>query len=160
MNPLSPKSLLLFLSLGLNPGFANSAADHPELSAADEAYSAERYQEAANLYRKDAELGVTAAQVNLALMYLDGTGVPQDHGEAAAWFRRAADQGNSEAQYNLGLLYQEGKGVSQNRVEAAKWFILCGAEQNSAAIEKLLTPEQFADAKKAATAWLAERDKH
>lgn len=100
-----------------------AAEEHPALSDADIAYSAERYEEAARLYRRDAELGLTAAQLNLAILYLEGQGVPQDYAQAALWFRRAAEQGNSkEAQYNLGLLYKEGKGVPKDEAEAEKWL--------------------------------------
>ena len=100
--------------IGWGQGVALAAADHPELSEGDEAYSAEHYEKAAALYRKDAELGVIAAQMNLAIMYMDGQGVPQDFKEAAKWFAKAAEQGNAEAQHNLGQLYQDGKGVAQN----------------------------------------------
>jgi TPR repeat protein len=129
------------------------ADNHPALTEADEAYSAEHYEEAAALYRRDAELGVIAAQVNLAFMYLDGQGVPQSDQQAALWFKRAAEQGNAEAQHNLGLLYQAGKGVAQNRLEADKWFHIAGAIADAEAIEKQMAPEEIADAKKQAKDW-------
>ena len=131
------------------------AADHPELSAADEAYSAENYAKAAVLYRKDAELGVIVAQVNLAFLYLDGLGVAQDYKEAAQWFAKAAEQGNAEAQTNLAQLYLEGKGVAQNGVEAVKWLLVAGAFQSAAAAEKNLSQEQVAQARKQAADWTA-----
>jgi len=132
------------------------ALDHPELSEADEAYSAENFGKAAALYRKDAELGVIVAQVNLAFMYLDGIGLPQSNEQAAQWFQKAAEKGNGEAQDNLGLLLKDGKGVTQNLVEADKWFILAGDKTNQEAIEKTLNPEQIAQAKQLAEAWKAE----
>ncbi len=135
------------------------AADHPELSEADEAYSAENYEKAAALYRKDAELGVIVAQVNLAFMYLDGLGVAQDFQQAAQWFQKAAEQGNAEAQQNLGLLYEEGKGVARNLVEADQWFAITGASASAARVEKSLSPEQVAEAKRRAEAWKAAHQK-
>jgi TPR repeat protein len=132
------------------------AGDHPELSEADEAYSAERYEQAATLYRRDAELGKVAAQINLAFLYLDGLGVKQDFRESATWFRRAAEQGNVEAQQNLGLLLQEGNGVEQDYTEADKWFIIAGAKGNSAAVEQRMTPVQVSEARKRAEAWHAD----
>lgn len=131
------------------------AVDHPELSEGDEAYSAENYEKAAALYRKDAELGVIVAQVNLAVMYLDGLGVAQDFRQAAQWFQKAAEQGNAEAQQNLGLLYEEGKGVARNLVEADKWFAVAGASASMVRVEKNMAPEQIAEAKKLADAWMA-----
>lgn len=132
------------------------ARDHPELSEGDEAYSEENYEKAVALYRKDAELGVYAAQVNLAFMYLDGIGVAQSYEEAAKWFQKAAEKGNAEAQDNFGLLLKDGKGVAQNRVEADKWFMLAGDKTNQGAVEKSLSPEQIAEAKKRAEQWKAE----
>jgi hypothetical protein len=141
------------LALALAWGPAGAVADHPELTEADEAYSAENYEKAAALYRKDAELGVIVAQVNLAFLYLDGQGVPQNFGEAAKWFAKAAEQGNAEAQHNLAQLYWEGKGVAKNPVEAAKWFILAKAMDNAAKVEQTLSKEQVAEARKQAADW-------
>ena len=41
------------------------------------------------------------AQLNLGMMYKDGTGVPQDHTEAVRLYRLAADQGDAMAQLKL-----------------------------------------------------------
>ncbi len=141
--------------IGMGQGRA-MADNHPELSDADEAYSAENYAKAAALYRKDAELGVIAAQVNLAIMYLDGQGVPQDPRQAAMWFLKAAEQGNAEAQYNLGLLYREGKGVAQSLVEADKWFMIAGAKADADSVEKEMSKEQIAEAKRRADDWMSQ----
>ena len=68
------------------------------------------YAEAARWYRnrKAAEQGSIAAQNNLGVAYIGGSGVPQDNAEAYAWFSIAADQG---------LL-----GAAAGRDEAAKWM--------------------------------------
>jgi uncharacterized protein len=132
------------------------ASDHPELSPGDEAYSAEHFEEAARLYRKAAELGISAAQVNLAFMYLDGIGVAQSYQDAAHWFLKAAEQDNAEAQQNLGVLYQQGKLGTANSVEADKWFRLAKAGKDIQQIEKNMTPAQIAEAGKLADAWLAQ----
>jgi TPR repeat protein len=147
------RTLGLIAALAFGQGYAYAAADHPELSEADEAYSAENYPKAAALYRKDAELGVIVAQVNLAFLYMDGLGVKQDYKEAAKWFLQAAEQGNAEAQSNLGQLYLEGKGVTQNSAEALKWFVIAGAVSTVAKLEKSLGKEQIAEARKLATDW-------
>jgi len=148
-------SMGLLIALVFTQALA-AAPDHPELSEADEAYSAENFEKAAALYRKDAELGVYAAQINLALMYLDGIGIPQNYEQAAQWFQKAAEKGVAEAQDNLALLLKDGKGVAKNPVEADKWFILAGDKTNQTTIEKTLSPEQIAQAKKLAEQWKAE----
>lgn len=147
-------AMLLIAVAGL-PVLAAAGDDHPTLTAADQAYSAGHYETAAALYRRDAELGIVAAQVNLAFLYLDGTGVPQDVAEAAKWFTRAAEQGNSEAQQNLGALYRDGHGITQNSVEAAKWFRIAGADAEAANVESRLTPQQKAEVAKLVADWRA-----
>lgn len=157
MFTMKPRALTFLLAVfAAVPLTAGAEAHHPELSAADLAYSSGNYEAAAALYRRDAELGVVAAQVTLALLYTDGQGVAQDLAQAAHWFGRAAAQGNAEAQQNLGVLYRDGKGVKQSGVEAAKWFHIAGAKADAAGVEKSMTPEQIAEAKKLAENWSAE----
>ena len=74
-----------------------------------------------------AERGYDKAQYNLALMYYDGKGVPQNHAEAVKWFHKAAEQGHDKAQYDLALMYGKGEGVPQNYVEAYAWSNLAAA---------------------------------
>lgn len=146
--------LVLLFGLSLPMG-SFAGADHPELSDGDEAYSAENYEKALTLYQKDAELGVIVAQVNLAFMYLDGIGTKADPSKAAQWFAKAAEQGNREAQDNLALLLRDGNGIDKDLLQAAKWFILAGDQANQSALEKALSPEQIAQAKRLAEEWKA-----
>ncbi len=90
------------------------------------AYRRGDYATAVRLWRSLAEQGNARAQHNLAGMYGDGQGVPQDDAEAVKWYRLAAEQGYATAQYNLGTMYYEGKGVPQDYAEAVKWFRLVG----------------------------------
>ena len=62
------------------------------------------------------------AQWELARMYCDGNGVPQDYKQAAKWFTRAAEQGSSETQCNLGRMYSEGQGMPRDYEQAVKWY--------------------------------------
>src|SRR3546814_12094419 len=59
-------------------------------------------------YMQAAEHGLAAAQVNLAVLYLRGEGVPKDPRAAARWLERAARAGHPLAQYNLGMMYESG----------------------------------------------------
>ena len=68
-----------------------------------------------------ANAGDADAQTELALMYANGEGVPQDYGQAVAWYRKAAEQGHAAAQFNLGFAYSNGQGVPQDYAQAVAW---------------------------------------
>jgi uncharacterized protein len=136
-----------------------AASDHPELSAADQAYSAEKFELAAELYRRDAELGLVAAQVNLAIMYVEGLGVAQDYGQALHWFERAAEAGNKEAQQNLATLYRDGHGVKQSDVQAASWFRIAGATASAEDLEKRMSTAAIDEVKQRTESWLRAHGK-
>jgi len=80
------------------------------------------YTEAVKWYRKAADQGNAAAQLNLGLCCYNGHGMTQDYAEAMKWWCKSADQGNAYAQYNLGLCYANGQGVTQDYTEAVKWW--------------------------------------
>lgn len=84
----------------------------------------------ANSYRSEAEAGSAIAQYNLANLYADGKGVPQDDDEAAKWYLASAEQDLPEAQYNLGVLYQLGRGVPQDSSQTLRWFFKAADEGN------------------------------
>ena len=75
-----------------------------------------------------AEQGVADAQVNLGLMYDNGTGVPGNDTEAMKWYRLAAEQGLTQAQVNLGIMYANGTGVPVNYARAYLWFSMAAAQ--------------------------------
>ncbi len=78
--------------------------------------------EAAALFQQAADLGGTAAMVELGESFRSGEGVEQDAGKAMHWFRRAADAGNSSAMVFLGAMYLLGEGGDPNEAEAARWY--------------------------------------
>jgi len=110
-------------------------------------------------YRLAAEQGYASAQYNLALMYDNGRGVPQDYQEAVKWYRRAADQGVAEAQYNLATKYYRGQGVPQDYVLVHMWANLAASQGSEDAVEKRdviatkMTPQQIAEAQRLAREW-------
>lgn len=55
------------------------------------------------IYQQVAATGDPVAQTILAMMYMEGKGVPQNVSSAIDWYKKAADQGYPVAQYNLGL---------------------------------------------------------
>jgi TPR repeat protein len=72
------------------------------------------------------------------------------------WYRQAAEQNFAGAQLNLGVCYEQGEGVGKDAVEAVKWYHLAASQGMEdaatyrAQLEKGLTPEQMASAKKMA----------
>ena len=102
--------------------------------AAEQGYAFDQYNEVLKLYRLAAEKGDTDAQYNLAWMYNNGEGVPEDDVEAVKWYRLAAEQGDADAQSNLGFMYDEGEGVAEDDAEAVKWYRLA-AEQGKASAQ-------------------------
>jgi hypothetical protein len=105
-----------------------------------------------------AEQGNAEAQFNLASLYYQGWGVPQDYKEAAKWFRKAAEQRHVYAQVTLGTIYAEGvQGViEKDHPQALMWFIFAAAQGDMEAMEfrdnlaAKMTPVQIIEAQKMA----------
>ncbi len=93
-------------------------------------------------------------------MYKNGRGVPQNYRKAVKWYRLSAEQGEAIAQYNLGVVYAKGKGGIQDYGQAHKWFNIAEANghemgrKNRGLIEKRMTSDQIAGAKKLARQWM------
>jgi uncharacterized protein len=69
-----------------------------------------------------AEKGDVEAQLELGLIYVQGTDVDQDFTAAKKWWDKAAAQGNATARYYVGLMYARGDGVTQDVDQArAMW---------------------------------------
>ena len=90
--------------------------------------------EALQWFEHSASKGYAPAQVNLAVMYINGWGTPQNYGAALHWLLEAAHQKYARAYYNLGILYRQGKGVPANPSEAARYFRL-GADAGDSGAE-------------------------
>ncbi len=108
---------LVILRLAISPIGGSKASAGPDWVAALE----RQRSLAAKAFQRAAE-GHANAQFNLAGMYANGRGVPQDHEQAARWFQLAAEQDHAEAQFNLGNIYATGEGVPQDDEEAARWY--------------------------------------
>ena len=80
--------------------------------------------------------------------------------EAVRWYHKAAKQGSVRAQYNLGVMYGVGDGVTQDYVKAHKWFNIFFALGGNdplmfqQRVEKEMSAQQIAEARKEATKWL------
>jgi hypothetical protein len=62
------------------------------------------------------------AQMNRAMAYLKGDGVPRSFEKGAQLLEPLADDGDPEAQYYLGRLYEDGTGVPKSNETAIKWI--------------------------------------
>ncbi len=116
--------------------------------------------------RAKAEAGDAKAQNELGeAFHAGGRGVPKNTVEAVKWFRQAAEQNFPAAQASLALCYERGDGVAKYEVEAYKWNLLAAAQgdtkakRNVTLQELLLSPEEIAEGKRRAEAWLAHRKK-
>lgn len=69
--------------------------------------------------------GDSAAQYNLARMYLDGNGIARDARQAARWLFLAAEKGHLESEAVLGqLLFNGYPGVPPQRARGLMWLSL------------------------------------
>ena len=144
------------LLLGVCAGMARA-----DFAAGLKAYQDKDYAGAFREWKPAAEAGNPAAQFNVGLMYLDGTGTVQSYQDAVLWFRRSADQGYAKAQKNLGALYAVGTGVRRDYPTAYFWFNLCASTGDSTCTEQrnLIAPKlkgkALAEAQRRAADWKA-----
>jgi TPR repeat protein len=89
-----------------------------------------------------------------------------DYATALKEWRPQAEQGISSAYINLGILYAEGKGVLKDPITAHMWYNIGSANASNGMagtlapvyrdnIERIMTPEQIADATKRAKVCMA-----
>lgn len=78
--------------------------------------------EAAELYRRAADLGLPAAMYQTARAYDHGRGVAKNAAEALAWYRKAAELNHPGALAALGTMYEFGEGVESDLVAALSHY--------------------------------------
>jgi len=120
--------------------------------------------EAVRWARLGAQRGNALAQTVLAQAHLKGEGGAQlSITEFLRWTRRAASQGNRNSMEALAVSYHMGNGVPQDYIQAHMWANLAAARGSARAMklrEELaakMTPDQIADAQKAASRWRPNR---
>lgn len=86
------------------------------------AKNADALRGARRWFEQGARKGYAPAQVNLAVMYLSGSGTQVNEGTAIYWLELAARQHSAFAYFALGLLYMKGCGVRQDYQEAFSLF--------------------------------------
>jgi TPR repeat protein len=96
------------------------------------------FVQAADWFRKAADLGNARAQFKLGTLYQQReSGLMQDDAQAARWLRKAAEQGLAEAQNALALACLGGKGVAQDPAQAVDWFQKAVAQNYAQAMVNL-----------------------
>src|SRR5215471_4792600 len=90
-------------------------------------------KKAEHWFEKAARKGYAPAQVNLAMMYLQGWGITRNDGAALYWLTLAAQQGHPVGLFDLGQLYFKGCGVRQDYAEALRLFQESARKGNAAA---------------------------
>jgi len=90
-------------------------------------------KKAEHWFEKAARKGYAPAEVNLAMMYLQGWGVARNDGAALYWLTLAAQQGQPVGLFDLGQLYFKGCGVRQDYAEALRLFQEAARNGNAAA---------------------------
>lgn len=119
--------------------------------------------EAVKWYRKSAGQGDALAQCALGVCYEKGRGVAKDLAEAARWYGKSAAQGYPRGQYDLGACYANGLGVAKDYVQAHKWYSLAAAKgyeparKALPALERRMTPERLAQARRVSTTAVSEK---
>ena len=108
-------SLLVYLTLALGYAYAADTAGYL-------AYQRGDYQQAIQLWEKEAESGSYLAAHNLGVLHEQGTGTTSDMKLAAKWYLTAAKAGYAPSQFAIARLFEEGIGVPKNLQEARFWF--------------------------------------
>ncbi len=85
-------------------------------------YKAGDMPRAAEAFRRCADMGDAACQLQLGWHYDVGKGVSRNDAEAVRWYRAAAEQNHRVAQYNLGNMHQLGRGVPKSCRTAVEWY--------------------------------------
>ena len=91
-------------------------------ATANSAYQREDFVTAVNFLKISSSAGIAAAQYNLAIFYIKGTGVSKNTPEAVRLLKLAAGQGLAEAMIKLGELYETGVGIAKDGAEALRWY--------------------------------------
>jgi len=116
----------------------------------------EDWKSAVDWFQQAAWHGSAPAMNRMGELWAAGVNGEPDPVEAAKWYRRAARLGLGEAQVNLARLLLGGNGLARDITEAYKWFYIAGkhpatgGHQKLVELEKELSPEQIAEAKRRA----------
>ncbi|KSR44038.2 sel1 repeat family protein [Pseudomonas aeruginosa] len=120
--PLDWKSLEFVCKKAKNPPVDSEADSWFRAARTLEKRGNEANAEMVTLYKRAAEKGHYKAQLNLAGLYIQGTGVPKDEGKAVDLVEEAMQQNSPRAFYLMGVMLQQGVGVKLDEAAALSYF--------------------------------------
>ena len=106
-------------------------------------YKAGDMARAAQVFRRCADMGDAACQLQIGWHYDTGKGVARNDAEAVRWYRAAAEQEHRVAQFNLGNMHQLGRGVPKNCRTAVEWYARSSAHNYAPGLYGLGRMYQF-----------------
>jgi len=98
-------------------------------TSGDAFYKVERFEQAADLYIREAEEGDLEKMLQLAVMYSSGKiNYKRDYIQASYWYEKAAGLGEVNAMHELAFIYEYGQGkVEQDLNKAIEWYLHASA---------------------------------
>lgn len=161
----------LYSTMGFNQLLNEAKSGQPGA----EFYVATRYQfgrevskdlsQAFSWYKKAADQGVAAAQLNVGRMLADGLGTSKNETLARNYLEKAASHGDNRASFNLALMEEQ----KRNYVGAYQWYelstrdgmldnkVINMSETKKTALASNLTPDQIRQAVNRADEWIQEQ---
>jgi hypothetical protein len=88
---------------------------------------------AVNQLIRNAKSGNAESQFKMAIRYMNGAGVKQDHAKAVKWLKLASAQDHHQADFLLGTAYMTGRGIKADRKAAVRLFTRAAKAGNAKA---------------------------
>lgn len=104
-------------------------------------YKKQNYEECFKIVKELGEKGDSSSQYLLALMYLDGLGVPKDTERSAFWMQKSAEAGETAAQFMYGAMLIEKSGGNQKKLKDGFRYLCLAAEKNDADAQRKYVEE-------------------
>ena len=97
----------------------------------------ERFEKAAELYRRATAMKAPKAAIRLAEMKVDGLGGLRDYFEAFELYKTAAEQGDVVGMVRVANCYRDGTGVGRDLEKALEWYKKAADKGNVDAIRNI-----------------------
>ena len=97
----------------------------------------ERFEKAAELYRRATAMKDPKAAIRLAEMKVDGLGGLRDYFEAFELYKTAAEQGDVVGMVRVANCYRDGTGVGRDEAKALEWYKKAADKGNVDAIRNI-----------------------
>jgi len=125
------------VGIALGRGLWNQSAPHEFVPTAPPALVVAAADAPLDRLTQGALAGDAAAELAVALKYLDGVQGSADPAAALHWLDRAATHGNAVAQYMLGSFYENGRATTRDFLKAMRWYEASALQGNRKAMHSL-----------------------